>query len=256
MDLIRPSRATGRIANSSYAAAFHRLFEQGRAAVLSGTNHRDTPPVDGGRWGLSVVLVPDSHAMTRLAAITTEAVSIAGGPHWPTGAPDAVHFTVRAIQVHRSVVPRDDPLEVRCAAALRRAAAPARPVQLRLDGLTLTPSGVIACALPVDNAADTFADRLSDELGEDGWFEAGHRRDIWYATLLHFTAEVRDPHSLVDWVAARRHMDLGAAEADEAHLLRFHLNGRQPVRHTLVRVPLGLRLVPHAPVATTRVAGS
>ncbi len=247
MDVTRRSPAAGRgAADADYAAVFDRLVEQGRSAVLSGAHYRDTPPVDGGRWGLSVVFLPDSDATDRLAALTAEAMDIAGGEHWPTGAPHAVHFTVRAIQVHRSVVPPDDPLEARCAAALRRAAAGARPAWLRLAGLTLTPSGVMVCAVPEDGAADAFAGRLGDELGPDGWFEAQYHRDIWYATLLHFTSDIRDRNGLVDWVGARRHLDLGLTRADEAELLRFHFDGRQPVRHTVARAPLGLVVVPEA----------
>ena len=247
MDVTRRSPAAGRAAtNAGYAAAFDRLFEQGRTAVLSGAHYQDTPPVDGGRWGLSVVFLPNADAADRLAAVTAEAMRVAGREHWPTGAPHAVHLTVRAIQVHRSVVSADDPLASRCEAALRRAAAGARPARLRLAGLTLTPSGVMACAFPEDNAADAFAGRLGDELGADGWFEAQYHRDIWYATLLHFTGEIPDRQGLVDWVAARRHLDLGVTRADEAELLRFRYDGRQPVRHTLARSPLGLVLVPEA----------
>jgi hypothetical protein len=233
--------------DADYAAAFDRLFEQGSGAVLSGAHYRDTPPVDGGRWGLSVVFLPDTHATDRLAAVTAEAMRIAGSRHWPTGAPQAAHFTVRAIQVHRSQVAPNDPLEGRCAAALHRAATGARPVRLRLSGLTLTPSGVMVCAVPQDIAANDYAGRLRAELGADGWFEDQYHRDIWYATLVHFTGDLDDPQGLVDWVAARRHLDLGVTHADEAELLRFRYNGRQPVRETLARTPLGLALVAQAP---------
>jgi hypothetical protein len=97
----------------------------------------------------------------------------------------------------------------------------------------------MACAYPIDDAADDFADRLGLELGEDGWFEAAYRRDIWYATLLHFAAEVRDPARLVEWVSQRRSMDLGFVELDGAELLTFRYNGRQPARLALAQAPFG-----------------
>jgi hypothetical protein len=228
--------------DAGYAVAFDRLFEQGSGAVRSGAHYRDTPPVDGGRWGLSVVFLPDAHAVDRLAAVTAEAMSIAGSRHWPTGAPQAVHFTVRAIEAHRSQVAPNDPLAGRCAEALYRAATDARPVRLRLSGLTLTPSGVMVCALPEDDSANEFAGRLGAELGADGWFEDRYHRDIWYATLVHFTGDLDDPRGLVDWVGARRQLDLGVTHADEAALLRFRYDGRQPVRQTLARTPLGNRM--------------
>jgi hypothetical protein len=221
-----------------YRAVFDRLFTQGSRAVRGGTHYRDTPPADGGRWGMSVVLLPDGPAADRLAAVTDEAMELCGAAHWPTGAPEAVHFTVRALEAHRSVVPPDDPLAGRCAAVLRRSAAGARAVRLRLGGLTLTPSGVMACAFPVDGAADEFAGRLAAELGADGWFEADFHRDIWYATLVHFTGDIRDAEGLVEWVAARRDLDLGVAAVDVAELLRFAYNGRQPVRVGLARAAL------------------
>ncbi len=221
-----------------YAAAFDRLFERGREAILAGTHYCDTPPVDGGRWGLSVVLQPDTACTARLAAVTAEALAIAGVGHWPTGAPEAVHFTVRAIQAHRAVVQENDPLVVRCAAALERAASRSRPIRLRLSGLTLTPSGVMASAYPVDSAANDFAERLGEELGEDGWFEADFERNIWYATLVHFTGPLGNPTKLVDWVTAQRDLDLGEAAISEAELLRFQFNGHQPVRVALVIAPL------------------
>jgi hypothetical protein len=51
---------------------------------------------------LSVVFQPDSLHAARLAEVTAEALSVAGKGNWPTGTPEAVHFTVRAIQAHRA----------------------------------------------------------------------------------------------------------------------------------------------------------
>ncbi|MFY1672760.1 hypothetical protein ACN27G_22815 [Plantactinospora sp. WMMB334] len=226
-------------AGTGHGAAFDRLFARGRDAILAGTHHRDSPPVDGGRWGLSVVLPPDRACTARLAALTAEALAIAGPDHWPTGAPEAVHVTVRAIEAHRSSVPDGDPLVRRCASAVRRAAAACRPVRLELRGVTLTPSGVMACAHPVDSAADRFAARLGTELGADARFEADFSRDIWYATLLHFTGPLRDPATLVEWAADRRATDLGVSVAATADLLRFRFNGRQPVRVPLASAAFG-----------------
>ncbi|WP_199853131.1 hypothetical protein [Plantactinospora sp. BC1] len=224
---------------AGYGAAFDRLFVRGRDAVLAGNHYRDSPPVDGGRWGLSVVLPPDPACAARLAAVTAEALAVAGPDHWPTGTPEAAHFTVRALEAHRSGVRAGDPLVRRASSALRRAAAACRPVRLVLRGLTLTPSGVMACGYPVDPAADEFAARLGGELGADAWFEADFTRDIWYATLVHFTGPLRDPVGLVDWVAASRGLHLGDVVVGAAELLRFRFNGRQPVRVPLARAPFG-----------------
>ena len=226
--------------DAEYRAVFDRLFEGGRHALLSGGHYRDTPPVEGGRWGPSVVLVPTGPGADALAAVTTEAMSVAGRGHWPTGAPHAVHITVRAMQAHVPDVPATDPFLTRCAAAMRRAAATVgAAARFRFGGLTLTPSGVMACAYPLDGAADDLARLLREELGDDGWFEANFHRDIWYATLVHFAADLADPTALVEWVAERRDLDLGPIVVDEIELLRFDYDDRQPVRVPLATAPLG-----------------
>jgi hypothetical protein len=225
--------------DAEYRAVFDRLFEGGRYALLSGGHYRDTPPVADGRWGPSIVLVPSGSGAQALAAVTAEAMSLAGPAHWPTGAPHAVHITVRAMRAHVAAVPAADPFLTRCAAAMRRAAASTSgPARFRFGGLTLTPSGVMACAYPVDGAADEIARRLREELGEDAWFEANFHRDIWYATLVHFAADIADPAALVEWVAQRRDLDLEPVVVREVELLRFDYDGRQPVRVPLATAPL------------------
>ncbi|MDI6102825.1 hypothetical protein QLQ12_29830 [Actinoplanes sp. NEAU-A12] len=218
---------------------FDRLFDRGRDAVLSGQHYRDTPPVDGGRWGISVIFRPGGELADRLDALTAEALDVAGGIHWPTGARTTLHMTVRALEAHRLAVPDEDVAVGRYGAALRRAAASGRSVRLGFAGLTLTPSGVMACAYPADDAADSFAAVLADELGRDGGFEADFTRDIWYATLIHFTGPLPDPSALVAWVAARRDIDLGSTHVQEVELVRWQHSGSQPMRVPLLAVPLG-----------------
>jgi hypothetical protein len=233
--------ASGRTAaDARYAASFDALFARGRSAVLAGTHFRDAPPSESvGRWGVTAVLLPDASVTSRWAVLTAEALELAGSWHWPTGAPHTVHLTVRALEKWRERVPPDDPFAARCAAALRRASAGSRSVRLRTTGLTLTPSGVMACVVPDDCAADQLARRLAEELGDDGYLEASFNRNIWYATLVHFTGDVRRPAALVEWVAEHRNSDLGATVADRTHLVRFRHDGRQPVRRALATFQLG-----------------
>lgn len=127
------------MSRAMYGDAFDRLFARGRDAVLSGAHYCDTPPVDGGRWGISVILRPDVDCTRKLGAITAEAMEVAGGGHWPTGSEAAVHLTVRALEPHRAAVPDDDPTVARYAAALERAARVSRPVRLRVGGLPPPP---------------------------------------------------------------------------------------------------------------------
>jgi hypothetical protein len=80
----------------------------------------------------------------------------------------------------------------------------------------------MVCAHPVDGSGERFRQRLSDELGDDAWREAGLRRDIWYATILHFAPDIARPAELVEWVAQRRALNLGHLVCDTVELVRFH----------------------------------
>lgn len=57
---------------------FDRLLEDAIPALLAGAHRRDEPPVDGGRWPVSVVCVPDGTTREVLAGVMDEAVAYAG----------------------------------------------------------------------------------------------------------------------------------------------------------------------------------
>jgi hypothetical protein len=196
-----------------------RLLHEGR-------HQTDAPPAEGGRWPISVVCSPDVRVGALLDELTSEAARVAGPHHWRTAAGGRAHFTVRALEGHRSVVPDDDPAAARYLCAMERTAARCSNVALRLTGLVLTPGTVMACAEPVDDHAFAVMDVLEDELGEDAWFELPFgRRDIWYVNLLHFTGPVTDVPGLVRWVDERRRLDLGQTVLDRLGLVRFELSG-------------------------------
>lgn len=116
-----------------------------------------------------------------------------------------------------------EPVIQRYKAALYAAAAQVGPARIQVTGLTLTPGTVMACAVPLDAQADLLMDRFAEELGPDGWLEhADGRRDIWYLNLLHFTTDIASPQILIDWVAARRNLDLGQTTIPTTELVRFH----------------------------------
>jgi len=226
---------------SHYAQTFDRLFDLGSDVVLGGTHEFDGPPADGdARWGISVNFRPDPSLSGLTARLSTEALDLVGPDHWPTGNKDAVHLTVRALEQHRSPVPNDDDATARYAQALRRAVdrCPGS-VRFAFTGLTLTPTCVMACVEPLDAAADRFASALAEELGPDGWYEMGFNRNIWYASLVHFTGPIADPRGLVEWVRARRLGDLEVNHfaATAVELIRWSYNGRQVL-------PVGMAVVP------------
>jgi hypothetical protein len=175
-----------------------------------------------------------------------QAETYAGPGHFRTGAADSVHLTVRALELYRATL--DEQAIGRYSEALGRAARGVAPVALDLGGLTLAAGSVMVCAHPLDDNAGQLMRRLSDELGEDAWREAGLERDIWYATLLHFAADIARPDELIDWVAQRRELDLGRTLIDTVQLVRFHYEdgpgGRLMRPEVLASVPTGRASVP------------
>ena len=170
---------------------------------------------------MSVVLRPDHPCATRLEQALCEISSLVGPGHFRTGIAGSAHFTVRALEPYREAAAADDEAVRRYAQAMGRAARTVKRIELDLVGLTLTRGSVMACAYPVDVAANTFMDVLADELGDDAWFEAGFGRDIWYANILHFAADIAAPAELVDWVEQRRSLDLGRTLMNASELVRF-----------------------------------
>ncbi|BFP54630.1 hypothetical protein OG554_15900 [Streptomyces griseus] len=213
---------------------FTELFEQGRDALLSGDVPCQEPPSEGGgRWGLTVVLRPESSVARQMERVTAEAMAVAGGSHWPTGAGASSHFTVRTLERYRPIIPKDDERVLRYQAALRQASARVGTIRLELTGLTLTPASVMLCASPSDEAIERFAGYLAEELASDGWFEAGFTRDIWYSNLVHFTGLPENSQALVEWVAARRNLNLGTSVHTFADLVSWTFDGRHMEPATL-----------------------
>jgi hypothetical protein len=204
---------------------FGELFEEAVPLVSSQRHQRDSPPVEGGRWPVSVILRPpaDSGLSRLLDKLSNQAAALAGPGHWHTGRSGSAHLTVRALETFRQVVDPSEPVVQRYQAALQSAAAAAGPAVIQVIGLTLTPGTVMACAVPLDDQADLFLDRLAEALGPDGWFEHPHgRRDIWYFNLLHFTTTIAHPQRLIDWVTAHRSIPMGSTTIRTAELVRFH----------------------------------
>ncbi|NIK56250.1 hypothetical protein [Kribbella shirazensis] len=215
---------------------FDHLFAAAVPRIANGTHQRDELPREGGRWPISVVLrpSPDSTLAHTLDALTQEAAELAGPGHWQTGRLGAAHLTVRALEPRRENIPPDDPAVARYLSALQRATARSTwPVGFRVTGLTLTPGSVMACAEPLDAAADAFSDHLTTELGPDAWFEP-ERRDIWYLNLLHFTTDIADPSPLINWVATHRTTPIGTTLIPTPDLVRStHHPGPRPHMHPI-----------------------
>jgi hypothetical protein len=180
---------------------FAQLQQAAIPAVLGRTHVRDEPPVDGGRWPVTIIARPPVAARSVLEGLMREALELAGPGHFVTARDDSVHVTIRALEPYREAAAPTDPLVAHWRAAMERAGAVTPPLGFRLTGVTLTRSGVIGQLETLDDAPWRFTDLLRHELGELAWFEdQWMRRNIWYATLIHFANEIVDPPGLVDWV--------------------------------------------------------
>jgi len=184
---------------------FDVLLEAALPAVLDGTHQRDGPPIDGGRWPVTVVARPPLEARAVLEALMREALAHAGRGHFVTGRQDSVHLTIRALEPYREAAAASDDIVGRWCDPIDRAARLTPPLRLTVTGVTLSRVGVMAQVEPADDEPWRFMDRLAAELGELAWFEdQWMRRNIWYATLIHFADDVADPRGLIEWLHNHR----------------------------------------------------
>lgn len=214
--------------------AFH---ERGRRAVLSHEEIWEAPPSQSStRWGMSLVLRPDDGAAQRLAALAAQVSAVAGG-HWQTGGVGSAHLTVRVLETFRDPVPLDVVQRHGEVAARvgRRSPAP----RFALTGLLVALGGVLVAAEPVNASAAGLRRVVSDELGDDGQFEAtSYRGDVWWSTLLHFSGPLADGAALVAWVDERRTLGVGEFRASSLDLVRYEYDGARTAPVTLASVPL------------------
>jgi hypothetical protein len=209
--------------SSAVHRTFDRLFAEGSRALLTGTHKVESAPAEGRpRWGIGVVLRPDPVAAHAIEQAAIEAAAVAGGEHWLAGAARSSHLTLRrGLEPYRSLVPLGDPRVARYAAAMRTAVGGVRSLRFAVTGLTLTPISVMACAAAADAAPDNLAQDLTAALSAEGCGYAGRAPDVWYVNLVYFTGPVRDPHGLVEWVAARRVAKVTDLLVEDIQLVRW-----------------------------------
>ncbi|MEY9858912.1 hypothetical protein ABH935_004535 [Catenulispora sp. GAS73] len=221
-------------------ATFDRLFAEGAEALATGSYGIQVVPAEGDRrWGVSALLRPDSRAAASVETLTCEAVAVAGDGHWLTGAVGNSHLTMRALEYPRDDVEDDDPSVARYADALRAASVGVRPLTFEVTGLTLTRLSVMACARPVDEAADRLSAAYAQALGPDAWLEKEFHREIWYLNLVHFAAAIRDPHRLIRWVAERRRVAPIRLRVTEVEIASWLFTGTGMTPRRLAATVLG-----------------
>lgn len=215
---------------------YDELFAEGRQRILAGNHQCDTPPVEGGRWPVTILSRLPETASSVLHDLTLELAALAGPGHFLTGVADSAHLTWRALEGYRAAAGPLDELAVRSAAAVERTAAVVPAFRLRFTGLTLASASVMAQMEP-DGDDDSWLALmrcLEFELGEAAWFERGYQRTITYTNLVHFTGPIEQPEALVDFVDSRRDLPPLRVAVDHLELVRFHTH----------RDELGVRIRP------------
>jgi hypothetical protein len=201
---------------------YDELFAEAVPLIMDQRHRREVPPVDGGRWPVSVLADLDPALARSLDSLTEAVVELAGPGHFQTGRAGAAHVTVRALEFYRELVPDGDPVIARYVRALRAAAARTTSFSAVITGLTLTPTGVLAGVGTGTDELHEFSATLADELGDDAWLERDHHpRTLRHVSVLHFGAPIVRPAALVDWVADRRRTELGATMINTVDLVRF-----------------------------------
>lgn len=82
---------------------FDALFDEAVPRVLGATHVIDVPPrPGGGRWPVSVALMPNEVEGRRFTELMTQLLPFSGPGHFLTGHPAALHVTVRALEDRRN----------------------------------------------------------------------------------------------------------------------------------------------------------
>lgn len=199
---------------------FDKLFAAGRASVRSGSHGVERDPRMTGRWGPSVVLLPQGDVARRIADLTSAAADALHGVHWLSGGIGRAHLTVRALERYTESV--DPERLARYRAAVQRAVQSVGPLSFELRGVGISGGSLMLSALPVNASANTLRTRLGAELGWDGWledsvFESG-RDPIWYCSILHYAEELTDVESMIRWVDLHADVQIGFHTFDSVEI--------------------------------------
>jgi hypothetical protein len=202
--------------------------------MRTGTYRMECSPADGGpRWAVGAVLRPDPQAAQTIDQVARTAAAVVGANHWLAGAARSSHLSLRRnLEPCRRQVSPTDPLIVRYGAALRSAAESAAQVRFTMTGLILTPTSVMAAAVPADAAADDLAAAFDLALRAQGCNDAGAIPGLWYVNLVYFTGPVHDAQGLIDWVEARRGMRVADVQIARMQIVRWQYTatGMVPIR--------------------------
>lgn len=221
---------------------FNDITDDGIAAIRDGRIIEELPPQEGGRWGLSVVFRLTGWVAEQLGVLTAEAIEVLGEHHWRSGSGGSAHITIRALDNY-STKPLTAESLGDYLVPVRRAVADLAPFRFEFNGLSVSPSTLMACADDVEGTAGDLRRRIHAELREKGWLEnsyfANERDPIWYATLVHFTRALDDAGRFIDWFSKNRTRSLGSALFSRVDLCRWRFETTRMVPDVVASVGFG-----------------
>jgi len=199
------------------------VVDKGRAALRSGDVRCESAPVEGqARWGIAVVLRPDSVMRESLAELGRHVAALAGEGHWTHGR-DLLHVSLRSLAPYREHVSATVISEH--AAALDDAVGDMAPISASVRTVNPHSGGVGVHVHPHGRALDDLYVRLGRALGSRGL--GGYEywtRDLWYVNLVHFAGPVT-VGALLAWTDAHRDLEIGTTTLTAAELVRFRYTG-------------------------------
>lgn len=194
------------------------------------------------RRGLSVRIRPSGAALAGLVRLGDALRDVA--PEQYHHAPEEVHVTVLPILSCTDGVALERIDAARYAALLAGCAGDVEPFPLRFEGVTASPSCVMAQGFVDGPGLETLRERLRAAVSASGLPHAMERRytaRTAHATLLRFRAPPRTPETLIARLDAARSAPIGRCDVDAVELVFTDWYHRRAAVRTLARVALGRR---------------
>lgn len=221
------------------SVTFDEVFAAGRASVRSGSHGVEGDPRVTGRWGPSVVLLPQGDVARRVSDLASAVADVLGGTHWLSGGVGRAHLTVRALEHYAESV--DAERLARYRVAVHRALRSVGPLSFEFRGVGISGGSLMVCAFPVNSSADALRQRLAVELGRDGWledsvFENG-RDPIWYCSILHYAEPLTNVENMIDWVDAHADVQIGVHTFESVEICGWAYDGAGMVAEVVASLP-------------------
>ncbi len=193
------------------------------------------------RWGISVICHFESALASNLERITQQLAQFSG-PEQFFYTPATVHTTVSALEFYRAPITPDDERVQRYCTILQRIARQCAPFEIRYQGLTATPIGVLAQGWPLDDGLQSLRHSLREQLRAHALLtgpEQEEPRQIAHASLIVFSAPLQQPTELATFIEQNRTTYLGTTTINRLELVRYERRARETLPIPLCSFGLG-----------------